>query len=82
MADNYGSWGTDIGHDGDAQPMASLKGSCGEAHVQAPMQGENSGPGRGSATDVSGPIAGWNGFLADSGGARGVGGNDSRTKST
>jgi hypothetical protein len=36
----------------------------------------------GNPSDTSGDIAGWDTtVLADTGGARGVGGNDSRTKS-
>lgn len=72
----------DPGHEGGSQPMRSLKGTCSEVHVQAPMQGENSGSSQGPPDGTSGNIAGWSGFLADSGGNRGVGGNDSRTKST
>ena len=73
----------DPGHEGGSQPMRSLKGGCSEVHIQAPDESENSGPGRGGATDTSGDIAGWNTTaLADSGGSRGISGNDSRTKST
>lgn len=72
----------DPGHEGDAQPMKSLKGTCSEVYTQAPMSGENSGNSIGPADGTSGNIAGWDGFLADSGGNRGVGGNDNRTKST
>lgn len=71
----------DPGHTG-TKPMQGLKGGCSEVHTQAPMQGENDGPSRGDAQATSGDIAGWTGFLADTGGSRGVGGNDSRTKST
>ena len=70
----------DPGHTG-AHPMASLKGGCGDAHTQMPMQGENSGSTDGNTTTPD--IAGWNTTsLADSGGSRGVGGNDTRSKST
>lgn len=82
MADGFGAWGTDIGHDGDAQPMKALKGGCGDAHTQMPMMGENSGPAQGAGNETTPEIAGWSGFLANSGGARGVGGNDNRSKTT
>jgi len=73
----------DPGHEGAAKPMEHLKGGCSEVHTQMPDESENSGPGRGGATDTSGNIAGWDTTtLADTGGSRGVGGNDSRTKST
>jgi hypothetical protein len=72
----------DPGHEGGSQPMRSLKGGCSGVNVQAPMSGENSGASQGPPDGTSGNIAGWDGFLADSGGSRGVSGNDSRTKST
>lgn len=56
MADG---WGGDPGHSG-AKPMAHLQGGMAEAHTQAPMMGENSGPARGDAGATTGDIAGWN----------------------
>lgn len=72
----------DPGHEGGSQPMRHLKGGCSDVHTQAPMSGENSGNSIGGANDTTPEIAGWTGYLANSGGSRGVGGNDSRTKST
>ena len=73
----------DPGHEGGSQPMRGLKGSCSGVNTQAPMSGENSGSAVGNPTDTSGGITGWDQtVLANSGGSHGVGGNDSRTKTT
>jgi hypothetical protein len=71
----------DPGHEGGNQPMRHLKGTCSEVHIQAPDMGENSGSTDGNTLTPN--IAGWDTTtLADTGGSRGIGGNDNRTKST
>jgi len=72
----------DPGHEGDAQPMKSLQGGCSGVHTQMPMESTNTGPAQGAGNTTTPDIAGWDGFLSNTGGSRGVGGNDSRTKST
>lgn len=74
----------DPGHEGGSQPMRGLKGSCSGVHTQPVDQGfQNSGSAVGGPNDTTPDIAGWdNTSLATTGGNRGVGGNDSRTKST
>lgn len=72
----------DPGHTG-VKPMESLKGGCSGVHIQAPMQGTNDGKSQGGANDTTGMIPGWDTTsLNSTGGSRGVGGNDSRSKST
>jgi hypothetical protein len=73
----------DPGHEGGNKHMHGLKGGCGFSNV-SPVRGPfaNTGSAVGNPSDTSGDIAGWDTtVLADTGGARGVGGNDSRTKS-
>lgn len=65
----------DPGHEAGSKPMASLKGGCTTAPVQA-VDGPftNSGSAVGSPSDTSGDITGWdNVTLANTGGNRGVG---------
>ncbi len=73
----------DPGHEMGSKPMQGLKGTCSGVHTQAPNgPAANTGSAVGNPSDTSGDIAGWDTTtLANTGGARGVGGNDSRTKS-
>jgi hypothetical protein len=74
----------DPGHEAGNKHMQGLKGGCTVANVY-PSQGPaaNTGSAVGSPSDTSGDIMGWDSTaLADTGGARGIGGNDNRTKST
>lgn len=74
----------DPGHEMGSKPMHGMKGSCAGVNTQAPsVQATNSGSAVGNPSDTSGNISGWDSsVLADTGGSRGVGGNDSRTKTT
>lgn len=74
----------DPGHEGGSQPMRGLKGSCSGVHTQPIDQGfQNSGSAVGNPSDTSGNITGWDEtVLASTGGSRGIGGNDNRTKGT
>lgn len=74
----------DPGHEMGSQPMASLKGTCSGVHTRTPDGPfTNSGSAVGSPSDTSGNIAGWDStVLANTGGSRGVGGSDSRNKTT
>lgn len=71
----------DPGHEGGSKPMQGLKGGSSGVHTQAPDdQSRNYDNQRGESPS---PWPGWDSTtLASSGGSRGVGGNDSRTKST
>lgn len=74
----------DPGHEMGMKPMHHLKGGMSGVHTKAPdLQETNSGSAVGSPSDTSGNITGWDSVtLANTGGSRGIGGNDSRTKST
>lgn len=71
----------DPGHEGGSQPMKSLKGGCSEVHTMAPWDSVNQENSRGQSPD---PWPGWDStsLNSETGGAKGVSGNDNRTKST